>query len=147
MGDALMPVFKFTVIAVGADLQADENLTTLLDAGCDDATVGRVDDLQYLDFYREAASFGEAVLSAVNAVEKVDGVNAIGVNTNGTVSVPPAASDPAQAAINELLAFRLHSAGLNGDLRCCLLDMVRRPTEGVRRWAAQNPDRVHAGTG
>lgn len=83
-----MPVFKFTVIAVGADLQADENLNTLLDAGCDDATVGRVDDLQYLDFYRESASFGEAVLSAVNAVEKVDGVNVIDVNTDGTVRVP-----------------------------------------------------------
>ena len=65
-----MPVFKFTVIAVGADLQTDKNLEILLGSGCDDATVGRVDDLQYLDFHREAASFGEAVLSAVNAVEK-----------------------------------------------------------------------------
>ncbi len=142
-----MPIFKFTVIAVGADLQADENLKTLLDAGCDDATVGRVDDLQYLDFYREAASFGEAVLSAVNAVEKVDGVNVIDVNTDGAVSPPPVASDPAQAALNGLLAFRLHSAGLNLDLQRCLIDMGRRPTDGVRRWAAQNPGHAHAATG
>ena len=142
-----MPVFKFTVIAVGADLQADENLNTLLDAGCDDATVGRVDDLQYLDFYRESASFGEAVLSAVNAVEKVDGVNVIDVNTDGTVSVPPIAADPAQAALNGLLTFRLHSAGLDRDLQRYLFDMGQHPTDGVRRWAAQNHDRARAATG
>lgn len=142
-----MPVFNFTVIAVGADLQTDENLKTLLDAGCDDATVGRVDDLQYLDFHREAASFGEAVLSAVNAVEKVDGVNVIDVNTDGAVRVPRAAADPAQAALNGLLAFRLHSAGLNDDLQRRLLDMGRHPTDGVRRWAAQNHNQTRAATG
>lgn len=142
-----MPVFKFTVIAVGADLQADENLEILLGSGCDDATVGRVDDLQYLDFHREAVGFGEAVLSAVNAVEKVDGVNVIDVNTDGAVRVPRAVADPVQAALNGLLAFRLHSAELNDDLQRRLLDMGRHPTDGVRRWAAQNHNQTQTATG
>ena len=80
-----MPTYTFTVIAVGEDLQSDENLQTLLDSGCDDATVGRVEDLQYLAFTREAGSFGETVLSAVNAVDKVGGVNVINVSTDGSV--------------------------------------------------------------
>ncbi len=97
-----MPTYTFTVVAVGEDLQSDENLKTLLDSGCDDATVGRVEDLQYLAFIREADSFGEAVLSAVNAVEKVSGVNVINVSTDGSVKRPQFSPDRVQAALRRV---------------------------------------------
>ena len=72
-GVLLMPVHHFTLIVEGTDLQAEPTIDALFEAGCDDATVGRVDGVQYVDFDREAESLAEAVLSAVRDVEKVDG--------------------------------------------------------------------------
>ena len=129
-----MPTYTFTVIAVGEDLQSDENLQTLLDSGCDDATVGRVEDLQYLAFTREADSFGEAVLSAVNAVEKVGGVNVINVSTDGSVKRPQFSPDRVQAALDALMTFRLHTAGLASGIQDTLLAISQHPTQGVRHW-------------
>ena len=68
-----MPVHHFTLIVEGIDLQAEPTIDALFEAGCDDATVGRVDGVQYVDFDREAESLAEAVISAVRDVEKVDG--------------------------------------------------------------------------
>ena len=68
-----MPPHHFTLIVEGTDLQAEPTINALFEAGCDDATVGRVDGLQHVDFDREAESLAEAVLSAVRDVEKVDG--------------------------------------------------------------------------
>ena len=68
-----MPVHHFTLIVEGIDLQAEPTIDALFEAGCDDATVGRVDGVQYIDFDREAESLGEAIISAVRDVEKVDG--------------------------------------------------------------------------
>ena len=129
-----MPAYTFTVVAVGENLQSDENLETLLDSGCDDATVGRVEDLQYLAFTREADSFGEAVLSAVNAVEKVSGVNVINVSTDGSVKRPQFSPDRVQAALDALMAFRLHTAGLASGIQDALLAISQHSTQGVRRW-------------
>lgn len=129
-----MATFTFTVVAVGEDLQSDENLQTLLDLGCDDATVGRVEDLQYLAFTREADSFGEAVLSAVDAVEKVGGVNVINLSTDGSVSRPQFRPGSVQAALDALVAFRLHAAGLASGIQDTLLSISQYPTQGVRRW-------------
>ena len=64
-----MPIHHFTLIVEGTEPTID----ALFEAGCDDATVGRVDGVQYVDFDREAESLAEAVLSAVRDVEKVDG--------------------------------------------------------------------------
>ncbi len=68
-----MPVHHFTLIVEGIDLQAEPTIDALFEAGCDDATVGRVDGVQYIDFDREAESLGEAIISATRDVEKVDG--------------------------------------------------------------------------
>lgn len=68
-----MPVHHFTLIVEGTDLQAEPAIDALFEAGCDDATVGRVDGVQYIDFDREAESLGEAIISAVRDVEKIDG--------------------------------------------------------------------------
>ena len=64
-----MTTHQFTLIVEGPDLQNDEHVTTLFEAGCDDATVGRVGSVQYLDFDREADSFAEAVFGATEAIE------------------------------------------------------------------------------
>lgn len=69
-----MQGFTFTLMVEGPDLQADELVDALYEAGCDDALVGRSGGVQFLDFDREADSIGEAVLSAVADVKSVEGL-------------------------------------------------------------------------
>ena len=69
-----MPIHHFTLIVDGSDLQTEPFIDALFEAGCDDATVGRTDGVQYIDFDREAESLGEAINSAVRDVEQVKGV-------------------------------------------------------------------------
>jgi len=42
-----MPTFNFSLIVEGADLQSAEAQDALFEAGCDDATFGVVDGVQY----------------------------------------------------------------------------------------------------
>ncbi len=77
-----MPVHHFTLIVEGTDLQADPKTEALFEAGCDDATVGRSNGVQYIAFDREAESLAEAVHSAQRDVEKVEGVR---VTRNSTL--------------------------------------------------------------
>lgn len=65
-----MTTHRFTLIVEGPDLQDDAHVNALFEAGCDDATVGRVGPVQYLDFDREAESFADAVFGATEAIEK-----------------------------------------------------------------------------
>lgn len=60
---------EFTLLIAGPDLQSEENLHALFEAGCDDATFGSRDGIQYADFHREGASMAEAIRSAIHAVE------------------------------------------------------------------------------
>ncbi len=69
-----MPNQQFTLIVEGADLRSRPVVDALFEAGCDDATIGSVDETHYIDFDREAVSLGEALLSAVRDVEKVEGL-------------------------------------------------------------------------
>ena len=87
-----MPVHHFTLIVDGSDLQDGAIIDRLFEAGCDDAAVGRSDGIQYIDFDREAANLGEAVLSAVTDVEHVDGVSVVRVADAGLVSMTDIAS-------------------------------------------------------
>lgn len=64
-----MKVQQFTLILEGPDLQDALHIEALYQAGCDDATVGRVGAAQYLDFDREAETLADAVLGATEAVE------------------------------------------------------------------------------
>ena len=75
--------YRFTLIVDGPDLQDDVRINALFEAGCDDATIGRADGIQYVDFDREAASLDHAVLSAVADLECVDGVNVVRVADAG----------------------------------------------------------------
>ena len=70
-----MPSFQFTLIVDGPDLQATPLIDSLFDAGCDDATVGCSKGMQYVDFDREADALDEAILSAIDDLERLQGVH------------------------------------------------------------------------
>ena len=82
-----MSIHHITLIVDGPDLQDDTIIDRLFEAGCDDAAIGRSDEIQYIDFDREATSLGEAILSAVRDVEHVDGVSVVRVADAGLVSM------------------------------------------------------------
>ena len=82
-----MPTHHFTLIVDGPDLQDDTLIDTVFEAGCDDAAIGRIDGIQYVDFDREAASLDRAILSAVADLERIDGVNVVRIADAGLVSM------------------------------------------------------------
>ena len=82
-----MPNQQFTLIVEGADLRSARVFDAIFEAGCDDATVGSIDDTHHIDFDREAASLCEAILSAVRDVEKVKGLRVTRVADVDLVSV------------------------------------------------------------
>ena len=77
-GDEL-PTHQFTLVVEGADLQAEPLIDEIFEAGCDDATVGRSEGIQYIDFNREAPSLGEAIQSAIRDLGRVDGIEVVRV--------------------------------------------------------------------
>jgi hypothetical protein len=88
-----MTSFQFTLIVEGPDLQEPELIDSLLEAGCDDASVGRSDGIQYLDFDRRAPSLEAAIVSAVRDVEAVGrGVEVVRLADAGLVSMADIAS-------------------------------------------------------
>lgn len=78
-----MPIHHFTLIVDSADLQDESVVNSLFESGCDDALIGVVDGVQFIDFDRDAASLDEAVLSAVADIERVDGVRVVRVADAG----------------------------------------------------------------
>jgi hypothetical protein len=79
--------FQFTLIVAGPDLQSDDMMNAIFDAGCDDALVGSVDGIQYLDFDRESDSLGSAILSAIADVESVADTEVVRIADAGLVSM------------------------------------------------------------
>lgn len=69
-----MPIHHFTLIVDGPDVQDEAVIDALFEAGCDDGLVGRSEGVRYIEFDREAADLGHAILTAVGDVEKVTGV-------------------------------------------------------------------------
>lgn len=66
---ALADRYALTVSVTGMDLDGPyEDL--LYEAGCDDATIVVRDGVMHLDFEREAASFSDAVGSAMHDLER-----------------------------------------------------------------------------
>ena len=59
--------YIFTLLMTGPD--ATEYVDALFNAGCDDATFGRRDDVSFAEFDREAPTLRAAVLSAIADVE------------------------------------------------------------------------------
>ena len=82
-----MSNFQFTLIVEGPDLQEASLIDLLFDAGCDDATVGCAGGVQFVDFDREADAVGDAILSAIDDLEKVRDVHVVCIADAGLVSL------------------------------------------------------------
>ena len=82
-----MPIHHFTLIVDGPDLQDDTLIDAVFEAGCDDAALGRIDGIQYVDFDREATSIDQAIFSAVTNLERIDGVTVVRIADTGLISI------------------------------------------------------------
>lgn len=93
----------------------DESYKMLLDAGCDDATIGSANGVQYVHFDRDAETLGEAVVSAIRAVESVKGVNVVDVNTSDAALLGTTVGGTVALAVRRLRQDEI-GAELRGDL-------------------------------
>ena len=82
-----MTTHTFTLIVDGPDLQSDELIDDVYEAGCDDALIGRADGIQFADFDREADTLQNAVLSAVAELESIAGITVLRLADAGLVSM------------------------------------------------------------
>lgn len=64
------PTFEFAIIASGLDPEADDVFDRFYEAGCDDATIAFQKGHFIVDFAREAATFEDAIASAIRDVTK-----------------------------------------------------------------------------
>lgn len=77
--------YQFVLVLNRASDLNEADHDALHEAGCDDAVLGCVDDILYLDFDREASSRAEAVCSAIEDVESVLGEGACHLQTDAEV--------------------------------------------------------------
>lgn len=100
-----MNTYTFTLVIDG-DAGTDEHINALFEAGCDDATFSHGSTISYGDFDREAENLLEAVLSAVEAVESVEGLSVRRVDENDLVTVNDIAErlDRSRQSVNQLIA-------------------------------------------
>ncbi|MCY4059650.1 MAG: hypothetical protein OXG44_16800 [Gammaproteobacteria bacterium] len=76
-----MASHRFTVVVDGVDLQSDQGINALFSVGCDDATAGRVDGIQYLEFDRDAVTLDAAIQSAVTDLRRLDGLEVVRISS------------------------------------------------------------------
>jgi hypothetical protein len=65
-----IPSHRFTLVLSGASEITEEVADALFEAGCDDASPASCNGVVSVDFDREAESLGDAIGSAVKAVER-----------------------------------------------------------------------------
>lgn len=63
----------------------DGRFDALIDAGCDDATLSGKGDLAFADFTREAPTMLDAIISAIAAIETVEGLEVLRVDPDELV--------------------------------------------------------------
>lgn len=68
-----MATWEFTLVVEGADLQGDELIDRLFEAGLDDATISRTGGVQLVDVARDADTYAHALLSALGQVRDATG--------------------------------------------------------------------------
>lgn len=106
-----MTTYNFSLIVEGPDLQNDEAMNALFEGDCDDATVGSVDGVQYLEFDREAGSFGLALTSAIrNVQDAIEGLRVVHVEPDDLVTM----SEMAERLHRSRESIRLLIAGDRG---------------------------------
>lgn len=67
-----MKHYNFLLVLSGIPTPAEDFEDRLFEVGCDDATLSLRSRVAFLDFDREASSFKEAVISAIQQVETID---------------------------------------------------------------------------
>lgn len=72
-----MLTHHFTLIVDGPDMQDEAIINALFENGCDDGTVGRSADVQFIVFDREAELPIEAVQSAIEDIERIPGLKVV----------------------------------------------------------------------
>lgn len=77
-----MTTHTFALIVQGPDLQSDELVDEVFEAGCDDALIGRADGIQFANFDREADTLHDAVRSAIAGLESIAGVTMVRPSTS-----------------------------------------------------------------
>ena len=82
-----MSTFHFTLIVEGPDLQDESCIVVLFEVGCGDAAIGRSDGIQFADFDREAETLDCAILSAVDDLETLEGVEVVRIADAGLASL------------------------------------------------------------
>lgn len=82
-GDS-MQTYDFRLIVQGPDVHETPTLDALFESGCDDALVGSIDGVQYLDFNRTAPTIGAAIRSGIEDVESVDSIKVVGVDRDSS---------------------------------------------------------------
>lgn len=82
-----MTTHTFTLIVEGPDLQSDELIDDVFEAGCDDALIGRADGVQFVEFDREADTLHDAVLSAIAELESIADITVVRLADAGLLSM------------------------------------------------------------
>lgn len=67
--------YNFILVLDGGSNDFDAIAETIYEVGCSDSTLSFRDAVAYLDFDRDADSFEEAVLSAINQVNSIEGIS------------------------------------------------------------------------
>ena len=133
-----MPSHHFTLIVDGPDLQDDSRIEALFEAGCDDAIVGSVDGIQYVDFDREGPSLDRAVMAAVADVEQLAGVQVVRIADAGLASM----ADIAKRVGRTREGVRLLVSGARGPGG--FPSPVTDPRSRYRRWRWRDVSRWFA---
>ncbi len=61
---------EFTLIYTGFEELTEEFVNAMYEAGCDDALIGMRDGFFFADFGRSAPTFREALISAIEDIER-----------------------------------------------------------------------------
>ena len=87
-----IPVHHFVLVTDGLDLLDDDNLETLYEAGCTDASIGH----RTVEFDREAPTRWDAIQQAIRDVSAVSGLRVVDVR-DSMDAIPAAPTDHALA--------------------------------------------------
>ena len=86
------PVHHFVLVTDGLDLLDDDNLETLHEAGCTDASIGH----RTVEFDREAPTRWDAIQQAIRDVSAVSGLRVVDIR-DSMDAIPAAPTDHALA--------------------------------------------------
>ena len=118
--------YDFTLETRGRDVLDEQVFDALTEAGCDDALIGRFLGVDCLGFTREAASYCEAVRSAIEDVQSVPGVSVTRV-VNEEATVGAAFTE----AVNAVLASPQQCPDVPGTDEQAELSRIREIAAGA----------------